>query len=103
MADDTVRLHDGTFWLADQPDRRVPGRLDLTGASPILSLIEPLIPIWNEDPTDQGSWIPRRIGPDFEALTIYGQLQSPNKRASLLKCFPHRHDHGQHAQPADGF
>lgn len=72
----------GGFWLADDDQHKVPGRLTLAeGASPRVELDEPLTPLLREgnrqehpDGTVERTLLPADVGPDRESLIVHGTL-----------------------------
>jgi hypothetical protein len=99
-------IYDGVFWLAQEPEQRVAGRLDLSTSTPALTLFEPLIaPLETAEVRQPGgedtrvtTWTPRSIGPDVEAFTILGEIYNPRRHVTLLESFTLAYDDEQRMQ-----
>jgi len=98
---------DGRFWLADTPDASVPGRLDLSGRWPTVTLHAPLtqqMMLTDRHRAPDGSvsvvQTPTPLGPEAERHLVHGELNSPPDEVTLVDCFTTNRAAGQRLQAA---
>jgi ApeA N-terminal domain 1 len=98
--------HSGVFWLADRPENRVFGTLDLSDGTPTLDLVDDLMARFEQgevrQPGDEGTRVTgfhlRTFGPDVERFTIHGEIFYPRRHVTLLECFTRGYGDGQRLQ-----
>lgn len=81
----------GRFWFADEPDRVVPGRLDIGGSRPRVELHGALSPFLKELPSDTPGT--RAYGPAEPTgpRTLYGELMGSIGRVTIANALQRRH------------
>jgi hypothetical protein len=91
VPNERLRNAPGRFWFADEPERVVPGHLDLSGRWPRVELLGALSPIVEERPSDNPGVRVFGMASARSPRVVHGEIMGPYRRVTLLDARSRRH------------